>query len=81
MSDFDNLFAKIKENRRKLTACTRHRIDPATYKFGKKMTCLNCGGEIDGPELLSYVRGYEAAGGDGEDIWPGINKSKRGDAS
>ena len=74
MAEFDNLFKQIKANRAKLIGCARHRIDPDTYKFGKKMTCLACGGEIDGMELSSYVRGYQAAGGNPEDIWPGISK-------
>lgn len=63
---------KIKANTARLNACRLHRIEAGDYQFGKKITCRECGGEIGGPELLYYCRGYAAAGGDPGKIWPGI---------
>lgn len=63
---------KIKANTARLNACPLHRIEAGDYKFGQKLTCRECGGQIDGPALLQYARGYAAAGGDPGLIWPGI---------
>ncbi|MBX9944917.1 MAG: phage Gp37/Gp68 family protein [Reyranella sp.] len=41
-------------------------------RLGQKHTCLDCGGEIDGVALLHYVEGYQAAGGDPHDVYPGF---------
>ncbi len=34
------------------------------------MTCSNCGGEMNGSDVLSYCRGFAAAGGDAKEVWP-----------
>ena len=73
-SEYQKIFEEVRRNRKRLDNCTRHEIDPPKpYKLGMKLTCKRCAGQIDGPELLSYVRGYAAAGGNPDDVWPGIS--------
>jgi hypothetical protein len=72
-------YAAIEANRDKLDGCKRHRF-PAEVPgiengpgamFGQKIRCLECGGAMDLVALNYYVRGYEAAGGNGNDVLPG----------
>lgn len=70
--DTKAIWQQIKANSEKLRACKRHRFPAGPIKLGQRHTCLDCGGEIDGVALLHYVEGYEAAGGDGADIYPGF---------
>jgi hypothetical protein len=69
--DGKKLLAEIQANSKLIANCPRHRVDPTNHKFGQKMTCLNCGGKRDAYSFLMYARGYKAAGGDPNDIWPG----------
>lgn len=39
--------------------------------LGRKVQCKKCGGLMDLVHLNFYVRGFEAAGGNGNDILPG----------
>ena len=87
--DFGELYAKINENRKRLDACPRHFFGPdvpgieggVAAMFGRKIECRHCKGEMDLVALNYYVRGYEAAGGNGNDILPGwrdeVNGPKR----
>ena len=70
---------RIARNRDRLNACRRHRF-PAAIEgieqgvgamFGGKSTCERCGGQLSLIELNQYVRGYEAGGGNGNEIIPG----------
>lgn len=72
--DAQAILAEIKANRARLDGCARHRFDlgPGPYKFGLKLTCLNCGGIIDAIQAYAYARGYEAAGKDPNEIIPGF---------
>lgn len=78
-TDFHDKFERIRLNNDRLNACPRHRF---TFEvpgieggvgamFGRKMRCDVCGGEMDLVALNFYVRGYEAAGKNGNDILPG----------
>ena len=40
----------------------------------KKVTCNECGGSMCLTELSGYMAGFEAAGGNANDVWPGWNK-------
>lgn len=66
------LFEQIKANSAALAACRRHRFEPSEPRqlFGR-VTCLHCGGTIQSTDVYHYIRGYEAAGGSADDIWPG----------
>lgn len=63
------LLQQIRENQNKLDNCKRHKfiIEPP-FKLGQKFTCHNCGGTTDGPKMYAYIQGYEAAGGNANDI-------------
>lgn len=64
----------VKENQRRLDSCKRHRFEPhdPPYLFGEKFTCLNCGGRLGAVETYQYTLGYEAAGGDANDVFKGF---------
>lgn len=65
------LLDKIRANSEKLKGCKRHLFDGGRIPPGNKYTCMNCGGEIKGTDVLHYVAGYEAAGGEPDDVYPG----------
>lgn len=67
-----SIWEQVKANSAKLRACPRHRFPGGDVKIGQKLTCLACGGEMGIPSIADYVRGYEAAGGSADDIWPGM---------
>lgn len=77
--DFKAIFAAVRDNRDKLDACKRHLFNSeipgieggVAAMFGRKMECVNCGGSMDLTAINHYVRGYEAHGGNGDDILPG----------
>jgi hypothetical protein len=69
--DFKGLWAEVKANRAKLDGCARHRFEAKPVKLGEKQICLMCGGTISLTDMGNYIRGYEAAGGSADDIWPG----------
>lgn len=66
------LLASIRANQNRLDACPKHFFDigEPPYKFGMKLTCQNCGGEMDAVKAFVYVQGYEAAGGNANDVIP-----------
>lgn len=74
--DTKKILAEVKENTRKLDSCDRHLFNGERVPFGKKYTCLKCGGKLNGTDVLYYINGYEAAGGDCDDIYPGWRGSK-----
>lgn len=74
--DPHSLLAEIRANHAKLDACDVHRFAPDSYKFGQKMTCLKCAGTMQATDVGHYIKGYEAAGGSCDDIWPGYRKPR-----
>ena len=52
--------------------CPKHRyeIGPGPYYLGAKYLCAHCGDEKRLMDIDSYVRGYQAAGGDPRDVCP-----------
>lgn len=73
MGEFKSALAEIKENSRKLDSCSVHKFSGERMPPGNKHTCLNCGGIMKGENVLYYIKGYEANGGDCNDIYPGWN--------
>ncbi|UAG58633.1 hypothetical protein Guyu_038 [Pseudomonas phage Guyu] len=72
--DGPRIFEEIKANRAKLEACPKHHfnIGDPPYKFGAKFTCTNCGGTMDAVQAFRYCQGYEAAGGDPNEVIEGF---------
>jgi hypothetical protein len=68
------LFEQVKANRAKIDGCRKHRFDigDPPYRFGQKFVCANCGGEMDAVQAFRYCQGYEAAGGDPNEVIPGF---------
>lgn len=78
-TETQKLWAEVKENLRKLRACTKHRFAEQPVKIGQKVECLNCGGKMGLISIGDYIAGYKAAGGSVDDIWPnyeGCRKSE-----
>lgn len=72
--DFGAIYAKVDANRKRLDACPRHLFEPLpldAIRVGGKIKCKNCGGELELLAVNQYIRGYEAAGKNGNDILPG----------
>lgn len=68
-----SIWQMVKENRAKLNGCNQHTFDPAQYdRLGAKLTCLKCGGVMPATDVGEYVRGFRAAGGDPDLVWPGF---------
>lgn len=76
-ADMRKLWLEVKANSQKLNSCPKHRYHGNEHvKLGMRVTCLECGGQMQTADLASYIRGYEAAGGDANDIWPGWRDRK-----
>ncbi len=69
------LLAEIKANRDRLDNCPKHAFDYPTdrpLQFGEKLTCRNCGGIMDAIGAFRYAQGFEAAGGNPNEVIPGF---------
>lgn len=82
--DFQAKLEAIRLNRNMLNSCPRHSFGQFGVAYlGATLKCHRCGGEMDLVAISHYIRGYEAHGGNGNDIlsaWkePGENvKPKR----
>jgi hypothetical protein len=67
------MYEGIRQNRTTLDNCPKHRFscEQVTITLGVKLRCLECGGDMILTEIAQYIRGYVAAGGDANEIWPG----------
>ena len=73
--DLHAIMREVRENNRKLDGCTQHRFDGGGVdRMGTKHRCNVCGGQMDLPAIGTYIRGFEAAGGKADDVWPGWRK-------
>lgn len=71
-AEAQKLIELIRDNIRKLHACPRHRFKTdVKIEFGGKVACLECGGTMDMLDASEYTRGFIAAGGDPELVYPG----------
>jgi len=72
--NFKEILETVKANDARLKQCPRHRfVWPEVRKFGAKLKCENCGGEMDLVQILRYIEGYEAAGRTANDIIENFN--------
>ena len=72
-----SLWDQVKENHRKLRECKRHRFSGGKVSLGQKVICLECGGEMGLVSVGDYIRGYEAHGGNADDVWPHYHQGNR----
>jgi hypothetical protein len=72
------LFEVIKANNRRLDDCPKHLFENVPIAFNARATCTMCGGAMDVLKISQYVRGYAAAGGNPEDVFPDWNKPIEG---
>lgn len=75
MIDSAKILAEIKANRERLDNCPKHAFDypqDRALHFGEKLTCRNCGGVMDAVQAFRYCQGFEAAGGDPNEVIPGF---------
>ena len=75
------ILREIKENTKRLESCERHKFNDERIPPRNKHKCLNCGGVLDGREVMAYIAGYEAGGGDCNDIYPGWRGNQEPDAT
>lgn len=68
------LFEAIVANNKRLDDCPKHLFENVPIAFHGRATCSVCGGSMDVLKISQYVRGYIAAGGDAEDVFPDWNK-------
>ena len=73
------IWEEVKANIARIDACPRHRFegDRAAVKLGVRQVCLNCGGAMGIVDIGNYIKGFEAAGGSADAVWPGYRKEKR----
>jgi hypothetical protein len=79
--DYKAIFASVSDNRDRLDACPRHlfaALPLENIRLGAKIECKRCGGMMDLVKLNFYIRGYEAAGRNGNDILPGWKSNDDG---
>ena len=74
--DIMSIWEQVKANSTKLRACPRHRFLGGEIRLGQKVVCLFCGGEMGLVSVGDYIRGYVAAGGDENDVWPGFSAAR-----
>lgn len=73
-------FERIKANHAKLDACPRHDFgEIGEVTFGMKLTCKRCGGEMHAIRANDYARGYEAAGGNPDEIIANFKEGQHGE--
>jgi hypothetical protein len=73
------LWEEVKANGARKDACPRHHFTYETVQFGQPIRCDNCGGTMQLTDAGMYVKGYIAAGGNPDDVWPGwLKKSSKG---
>lgn len=65
------ILEELQENQKRLDNCKRHHFPTfPEVTFGMKLDCSKCGGRIDAVRAYEYAKGYAAAGGDPNDIFP-----------
>lgn len=69
--DVQSAFQAAKANKVAWDSCpaAHHVVDRVGDGFPMKFRCRHCGA-TRGSEIVAYIRGYEANGGNGSDIWP-----------
>lgn len=67
------LMEEVRENVRRWQACPKHRFATGAegVRLGDRVRCEACGVDVSLLDAATYVRGYMAAGGDPEEVFPG----------
>lgn len=69
---------RAEENFRSLNNCRQHKFNkPPETGVGIKLRCLACDGEMSLLNVMYYIRGYEAAGANPNEIMMGISNVLR----
>ena len=68
----------VQANQQKLEQCPKHKFKTPQppLLLGMKLECIHCGGKLGLAGIGWYLRGYQAAGGDPNDIVEGWYGSK-----
>jgi hypothetical protein len=67
------MWEEVKANQSRLDGCPAHRFDMGeVVMLGQRIKCEACGGIMSLTDATMYVRGYKAAGGDPNNVWPGF---------
>lgn len=79
------ILLSIRENRSKLNSCPRHKFDISAVEWsalriGQELVCKRCGGNMQARMAFEYTNGYEAAGGDPNDIIEGFRSGNEADS-
>lgn len=71
--EIDELAGKIRADTAAWNACPKHRFPrlPGNGPLSTRVRCEVCGVERMLVDVVEYVRGYAAAGGDPDDVLPG----------
>ena len=78
--EIKELYQQIRENSKRLQSCKRHSFgDCPPVQSGQvlsrvKLKCAHCGGEMYLSDIVTYVEGYKAAGGNHDDVLRGLDK-------
>lgn len=73
MPSTHELYLAIKANRQLLDECKQHNFgELPPLAFRVMLACRNCGGHMDAVQATQYALGFEAAGGDPNQIIAGF---------
>jgi hypothetical protein len=74
----DTLIDQIRADLARKDACPLHQFSgDDALTLGATYPCKSCGGKFRLSEIGLYLRGYAAAGGDVNVIWPGWNGRRK----
>lgn len=68
------IWAEVTVNRLALEGCSQHQFASGPVQIGQRVQCLKCGGQLRLSDLGQYIQGWQARGGDPNDIFPGWMK-------
>lgn len=68
--DSEQLWTELKVNAVRKEACTKHYFSCDEVGLGQPVVCDNCGGSMQLTDASMYLKGYMAAGGHPDDVWP-----------
>lgn len=72
--EFKELLKEVRDNAARLDRCPRHEYEDKPIRLGDTPVCVKCQGTMALTNIGQYIRGYQAAGQDPEDIWPNWSK-------
>lgn len=71
--EFREIFASVEANSRLLDSCAKHNFGDVALPFtvGQRFTCKACGGQMKAVDAFRYIQGFEAAGGNPNEVLNG----------